>query len=221
MDYTRAQPSPKYRALTELYRRMHLEGDASRGAAPAAMFPGISLRAHVAHIRAMAAATQSQSILDYGCGKGMLYREQPFTIEGSSESWESVSDYWDVDYVACYDPSYPPFSKLPVGQFDGVICTDVLEHCPEEDLPWIVGELFGYARRFVFASIAGHPAKKQLPDGSNAHCTVRPAAWWSALFERNAAQRSGIAWQARFYEQEPATGTITIHELGSAGASRV
>ncbi len=221
MNFTRANPSPTYRALTELYRRMHLEGDASRGAAPADMFPGISLRAHVAHIRQLAAATGSQSILDYGCGKGMLYREQPFRVDGGDAAWESVADFWDVDFVERYDPSYPPYSKLPEGQFDGVICTDVLEHCPEDDLPWIVGELFGYAKRFVFASIAGHPAKKQLPDGSNAHCTVRPSAWWHALFERHAAQRPGLVWQARYYEQAPDTGAISIYELGNNAAPRV
>ena len=45
--------------------------------------------------------------------------------------------------ITCYDPGYEPHSRLPQGKFDGVLCTDVLEHCPQDDLEWIVGELFG------------------------------------------------------------------------------
>ena len=198
-----------------LYQRMHLQGDVTRNAAPEATFQGISLRAHVAHIRQLAAATKAQSILDYGCGKGMLYHERPFRVAGSDASWESVADYWDVDFVDRYDPSYPPYSKLPEGRFDGVICTDVLEHCPEEDMPWIVGELFGYAHRFVFASIAGYPAKKHLPDGSNAHCTIRPREWWEALFNEHARQRPGFLWLARYYERNPSSETISIIDIGN------
>ena len=74
-------------------------------------------------------------------------------IPGAGEH-ESVLDYWDLDEVYRYDPCYAPYSRLPEGRFDGVIATDVLEHCPEEDLPWIVGEMFSYAQRFVFASVA-------------------------------------------------------------------
>ena len=63
-----------------------------------------------------------------------------------------VNDYWGVK-VTRYDPGLAAFSQLPPGQFDGVICTDVLEHCPEDDLPWIVNELFSFSRRFVYGSI--------------------------------------------------------------------
>jgi len=118
--------------------------------------------------------------------------------------WNSMQEYWGVESIRCYDPGHPPFSVLPEGGFDAVICTDVLEHCPEEDLPWIVGELFGYARRFVFANVACYPAAKTLPNGENAHCTIRPVAFWRALFDRAAldaasdqaaAERSGLLWE--------------------------
>jgi hypothetical protein len=87
-----------------------------------------------------------------------------------------------------------PFSALPEGRFDGVVCTDVLEHCPEEDLPWIVGELFGYARLFVFANVACYPAAKKLPNGENAHCTIRRSSSGGRLStrpRRQAATPSG------------------------------
>ena len=196
---------------------MHREGDASRHTPAQDMFQGISLRPHVVPIRNLITATHAQTILDYGSGKGMLYHLRPFHLEGHAETWESVSDYWDVDYVACYDPSYAPFSLLPQGPFDGVICTDVLEHCPEEDLDWIVGELFGYANKFVFASIAGYPAMKTLPSGENAHCTVQPLAWWNALFQRHAGD-NGALWMVRYYERNATDQALTVREFGSAQA---
>ncbi len=65
--------------------------------------------------------------------------------------------------IALYDPAYTPYMALPQGKFTmASICTDVLEHCPEQDIPWILSELFSYATRFVFANIACYPAKKTL-----------------------------------------------------------
>jgi hypothetical protein len=76
-----------------------------------------------------------------------------------------------------------------------VISTDVLEHCPEDDLPWIVAEMFAFAERFLYATVACFPAKKRLPSGENAHCTIRPPAWWEDLFQRVAASSPGIYWE--------------------------
>ena len=61
---------------------------------------------------------------------------------------------------------------------------DVLEHCPEQDLRWIVAEIFGFANRFVFANVASYEAMTTLPNGENAHCTVRPSEWWNAVFAK-------------------------------------
>jgi len=81
-----------------------------------------------------------------------------------------------------------------------VVCTDVLEHCPEEDLQWIVGEMFSFATRFLYAGIACYPAKSRLPNGENAHCTVRPPEWWQELFGGIATGYPGIKWSASFTE---------------------
>jgi len=217
MAFSRTNPSPRYRALMDMYRRMHLEGDPARRIAAPATFQGMSLAPQASHVKRLIERTASQSILDYGSGKGTLYRASPFRIEGLAGEWDTVCDYWDVDYVSCYDPCYPPFSTLPTGHFDGVLCTDVLEHCPQEDVPWIVGELFGFASRFVFASIAGYPALKLLPDGTNAHCTVRPLSWWRAQFDVHAAARRQLPWRIRYLRRtaEDDSAAITVDEAGS------
>jgi hypothetical protein len=132
---------------------------------------------------------------------GMQYEPRSIVIPGST-SWNSVLDYWGVDEIACYDPGYPLFSMLPDGMFDGVVSTDVLEHCPEEDIPWIVAEIFGYAERFVFANIACYPALRHLPNGENVHCTIRSTEWWQVVFEEAARCRPGVQWEVWTKHQE-------------------
>ena len=217
MTFSRANPSPRYEALARQYRQMHVEGERFLGIPAQNTFPGQSLPAQADRIKQLIVATGAQNVLDYGCGKGLQYDLRG--IRGpDGRSHESIQDYWDVDYIQCYDPCYEPFSRLPAGRFEGVICTDVLEHCPEEDLDWIVGELFAYAQRFVFASIACYPARKRLPSGENAHTTIRPPDWWRALFERTAAAHPGLVWQAWIEQlQDTTTGTKKVEDcIGSA-----
>ena len=194
--YSRANPSPRYLELQNLYRTMHQEGEKFLGVPPEETFPGKSLTPQVHRIKALIRKTGALLILDYGSGKGKQY--DPWLIkDGAGGEWPSVMDYWDVDEVVCYDPCYPPFSKYPGGKFDGVISTDVLEHCPEEDIPWIIDEIFSFATRFVFANVACYPARKRLPTGENAHCTIQPVEWWKHLIEGIAASYPGVTWEVR------------------------
>lgn len=223
MTYSRANPSPRYEALAGEYRQLHVEGERFLGIPPQHTFPGQSLPAQAGRIKRLIAATRAQNVLDYGCGKGQQYDLRDVRGDDGARH-ESIQDYWDVDFIHCYDPCYAPFNRLPTGRFDGVICTDVLEHCPEEDLEWIVGELFGYAARFVFASIASFPARKRLPSGENAHTTIRLPEWWRALFERTAGRHPGIAWEiwvgavAKGAEGGPDAARIVEDRFGSGAA---
>lgn len=192
---SRQNPSPRYFELLAIYREMHLTGDRFVGAAPEHTFSGRSLYPQIARIKRLVASTGARTILDYGSGKGRQYDPRPLQIEGKN-TWYGIIDDWGVDEVHCFDPAYPPYSALPSGRFEGVIATDVLEHCPEEDIPWIVEEVFSFATRFVFATIACYPARKLLPNGENAHCTQRPPNWWEAVLRQAAAARPGVIWEA-------------------------
>ncbi len=160
-------------------------------------FNGMSLSSHVAHIKALVERTSANTLLDYGCGTGVLYERRPIKAPDGI-SYDTIVDYWDVVAVHCYDPCYAPYSRVPEGRFDGVLSTDVLEHCPEEDVPWILGELFGYAERFVYANVASYPARKHLPNGENAHCTIKPPAWWDDVLRATASRYPGVAYEVWF-----------------------
>ncbi|TAM45250.1 MAG: class I SAM-dependent methyltransferase [Gammaproteobacteria bacterium] len=192
--YNRQNPSARYRALLEQYRNMHREGEKFLGLAPEKTFPGEKLLPQAARIKRLIERTGAQTLLDYGSGKGQLYQRKPVEVPNAG-SWPSIQAYWGLQEVRCYDPCYEPFNRLPEEKFDGVICTDVLEHCPEEDVPWILDELFGYARRFVFANAACYPARKHLPTGENAHCTIREPAWWRERLRETSARHPGVLWE--------------------------
>jgi hypothetical protein len=194
MTYSRSNPSPRFRELLEQYRQMHRGGDPRHGRSAAETFDGRSLPRQAPRIRSLVLKTAATTILDYGSGKGTQYLPAKVTENGVPK-WNSIQEYWGVDSIGCYDPGYEPFSKLPQGTFHGVVCTDVLEHCPEEDLEWIVTELFAYSSRFVFANVACYPARKSLPSGENAHCTILPVERWHELFRSVAARFPAVLWE--------------------------
>lgn len=194
MNFSRDNPSPRYLELQMLYRRMHQKGEEFLNVPAEETFPGASLDAQLFRIKQLISRTGADTLLDYGCGKGRQYEPRPIKDEAGA-TWPGVIDYWDIGELVCYDPCYEPYAKLPQGKFDGVICTDVLEHCPEPDVPWIIDELFAYATRFVFANVACFPARKRLANGENAHCTIQPVEWWTELVRKIAQDHPGLAWE--------------------------
>jgi hypothetical protein len=198
--YSRGNPSPRYRELLSLYERMHREGNIEQAKSPDATFAGGSLRPHLPAIRALVRRTGAKSVLDYGSGKGILYKKRNFVL-ANGEVVTSVAEYLGVEKIACFDPGVPEYSTFPSEKFDGIVSTDVLEHCPEEDIPWIVGEMFAAAKKFVFANVASYPAEKTLPNGENAHCTQRPPAWWNELLGTISARYSGVIYRFEITEK--------------------
>ena len=132
--------------LIDQYRKMHKKG----------RFSGWSLKKHLKEIEKLLQITDSQTVLDYGCGKAKHHPEG-----------------WDK-----YEPALEEWSSLSNGPYDAVICTDVLEHVPEDELNENLKNIFDRATKMVFLSIATKPAKKNLPNGDNAHCTVKDPTWW-------------------------------------------
>lgn len=149
--------------VIDQYRIMHKAGH----------FVGRSVMQWAEPIRDWIKATQSRTVLDYGSGKGFQY-----SIDGIHHRW-GVS-------VTCYDPAVPGIDVLPPEEFDGVICSDVLEHIPKNEVESVIGTLFAKAEKFVFASVCCRPAKKNLPDGRNCHLTIEPEDWWKAKFAEKA-----------------------------------
>lgn len=166
-------------SLLEQYRLLHRDP---------LVFGGRSLEPHVVQIAKLVRAYNAKSLLDYGCGKGEQYLK--YKMHGA---W----GYGGIMPVL-FDPAVEQFAARPKGKFDGVICTDVMEHALEEDLDALLADIFGFARHFVFFSISCREAKRLLPDGRNAHVTVKPPAWWADRVTR--AKPAGVHFKIRFMD---------------------
>ena len=165
---SRAEPSQKYLSLLEEYKAMHNISDG--------MFNGRSLLKFVDIIKSYLKKNKCTSVLDYGSGKGILYTKD-FSVL-TKEITEPLPEYWELDSYYLYDPAYEQHSNLPDDKFDAVICTDVLEHIPEDDLGWVLEEMFSRAKKMVFLNVACFPALKKLKDGSNAHVSIFSTENW-------------------------------------------
>lgn len=154
----------------ELYKQMHAAGH----------FVGHSTKKWSDDIAAALKESGSNTVLDYGAGKGQQYSVQKLHHE------------WRVEHPTLYDPAVPGHDKLPDGTFDAVLCVDVLEHLEGRELSDCILAAMSYADKMVFFAVTCRPAKKSLPDGRNCHITIAPPIWWrgyiQALCDRNGRQ---------------------------------
>ncbi|PIV78569.1 MAG: class I SAM-dependent methyltransferase [Rhodobacteraceae bacterium CG17_big_fil_post_rev_8_21_14_2_50_63_15] len=192
--YTRDNPSPEYRAMVAMYETLHEEGESAAGKSGKQTFPGKMLIRHAPGIKEMIDHTGARDILDYGAGKGVGYTLRNVALKKGLEV-PSIQEYWGVEDIRCYDPGHEPFKDLPDHPYDGVIATDVLEHITAPDVPWIVDEMFSYARQFLYANVACYPAVKVLPNGQNVHCTIRPPDWWAGVFHAIAMRHTTVSYR--------------------------
>jgi len=107
----------------------------------------------------------ANDLLDYGCGQATPYKNKLYVM-------------WADKCPDLYDPAVERFSTKPDRVYSGVLCIDVLEHVPEDELDDTLSYLFTHAKKFVVLKISTQPAKKALLDGTNVHCTVKPIEWW-------------------------------------------
>lgn len=142
-------------------------------------FSGNGVLKHIDTLLALSVGCESG--LDYGCGKGLQYTKP---LNPSSDQAPIFLEDALGFKVAKYDPAVVGFDDLAVlmEAFDLVWCTDVLECVPAQDIPRIVDLLGTLAKKALLVTVASYPAKKHLPNGENAHVTVKPAEWWHEQF---------------------------------------
>lgn len=163
----------------------------------AKLFPGNSIRPYKHRVAELVAKYEPERLLDYGCGKGYQYLAH------------RVHEAWGGLLPHCYDIGVRQLSDRPTGLFDGIICTDVLEHIEEQDLATVLADIALLANvgrpqgAFIFFVISCRPSRKRLPDGRDVHVTVRAPEWWDTLLRFYRA--SSLDIQVEYDTQERAT----------------
>jgi SAM-dependent methyltransferase len=121
-----------------------------------------------------------QNIVDLGCGPATLSHMLPYKhytgVDVSSFQTKKNQDHevrTNVTYV------HASIDKLPFKdmEFDLAICTDVMEHVPENQVDRVFKEMFRVASA-VMLTIDCAKARLSDRNGKNLHCTVQPLKWW-------------------------------------------
>lgn len=141
--------------MNHIYKDMHIK-NIGYGATGARYTDRI-----IAHINKY----KPESILDFGCGKGKLL---------NSLKTHCI----DIDE---YDPAIIGKDKISKYQYDLIITTDVLEHLYEDEIQAICNEFMALSPQTMFHVICTRIAGNLLPDGSNAHKTVKNIEWWADM----------------------------------------
>jgi len=108
---------------------------------------------------------QLKSCLDYGCGKGVLLF--------------NLKDQYPSCNFTGYDPGIDAFKELPTNKYEGLICTDVLEHIEPNFIDNVLKHIDSLFTKSAFFIIDTVPARKFLSDGRNAHLILENQEWWT------------------------------------------
>ena len=160
-------------------------------------FLGYSLTKWILNIKEIIKINKCDSLLDFGCGKGFLYKNK-FKI--NDQEYRNLLDCWELEDVYLYDPGVKEFSVYPVRKFDGLICTDVIEHIPESDVLQFIDNLFKLSNKFIFVVIATIPATKFFDDGNNIHLCLKTEEEWKKIFLEFKAKYPEINQYVNFNE---------------------
>lgn len=129
---------------------------------------GVSGYKFVPHIQLCVLELRPSVVLDYGCGQtDMTEAVKPFGVQ-----------------LHRYDPAIPALATLPVSKADLVVNTDVLEHIPEDGIEPYLRHIASLTTHALF-SISTTLAQEILPNGQNAHCSVKEPAEWLRIIRRH------------------------------------
>ena len=144
---------------------------------------GVQAQYHLTPVKMLVRAV-SDDVLDYGCGKRLLEKGLGVPIQN-------------------YDPGLPGLDDAPEPA-DVVVCLDVLEHIEPDLIDQVLADLGRVTRRAGYFTVSTIPARKELPDGRNAHLIVEPPEWWQQRMERHFKVRLRLdEWDHATFVVEP------------------
>jgi hypothetical protein len=166
----------KGKELLKMYEKMAREGyDRADHQRVDVAFSDFELRAYRSQILSIFNEYAIFTALDYGCG-GSDWRASGF----DEASNQSAMEYFKLQNAYQYEPARDIDERQRV---DCVLSFDVLEHVFISDVPSVLRDMFSYASKLIILNVACYPAAARLPNGENAHITVRNPVWWKGMVD--------------------------------------
>ena len=142
------------------------------------------------HINEWLANNKCHSVLDYGCGKGNVFK--------------NIQKKFPLIDCRGYDPGVPEYAVMPEIPAELVICADVLEHIEPELIDNVLKHIESLTLKTAYLIIDTRPAHKNLPDGRNAHLIIEDQDWWTnkILTVTNFKIKNNIFWKNKRVSME-------------------
>ena len=176
--------SPKGQRLIGMYREMAQHGyRRTDGGVVETAYASFELKKFRKQVQPFFRENKLSSVLDYGCGGC------DWTAPGFGENDVSAQAYFGLETVYRYEPARGIDERQMA---DGVVSFDVLEHVFISDVPKTIREIFSFARKAVVLNVACYKAAALLPNGENAHVTVREPAWWKGMVDCISVDHPGV-----------------------------
>lgn len=168
--------SDKGKALIKLYENMANEGyQRTDNTIISNAFSDFELRPFRGEIKPILAQYEIKSVLDYGCG-GSNWEDLGF----DDQTGMSAKQFFELEETLRYEPARGIDERRKV---DCVVNFDVLEHVFISDVPVVIRDILSHASKLAVINVACYPAAAKLPNGENAHITVRPPFWWKGMID--------------------------------------
>lgn len=136
----------------------------------------------VRHVKKIISSNNYKSLWDFGCGRNYVM------IKSLRSELPEVSS---TGYDPAITNSEDGVSNVVVeGEVDIITSIDCLEHLHEDELPQCFEIFLKKSPKYIYLDICTRLAGKILPDGTNAHKTVKPDDWWKSAIERAFPQYS-------------------------------
>lgn len=168
--------SPQGQILIDFYKVMAKQGYSSvAGESIEVAFSDFEIRKFRELVRIFLDRNNVRTLLDFG-GGGSEWDAPGFDDQTNL----SAQHYFSLDKVTKFDPARENSS---ITQADCVTCIDVLEHIFVADIENILNTIFTHATKCLVLNIACYSAGATLPNGENAHITVRTPDWWKGVID--------------------------------------
>ena len=179
------QLSNQYNELLSFYKQMAENGyNRNDGTFVEKVYSDAEPHKFADQIKKIVEHFNAKNCLDYGSGGSDLNKTK--LVNG-----EKFIDYVGLKKIKSFEPAR---NKKKKDKCDIVLCFDVLEHVFINDVPWVINDLFKYATKCIVINVACYNAAALLPNGENAHITVRPPSWWLGQIECISSLHPEIYW---------------------------
>ncbi|MFZ1745783.1 MAG: ELM1/GtrOC1 family putative glycosyltransferase [Nitrospirales bacterium] len=103
--------------------------------------------------------------------------------------------------ITPYDLCRQPPDSMPAQKYDIVYSADELQHIPDEDIPWILEEMFSLANSLVFVRIQAEEPGNIIARNPHSCGVQRNFEWWVSHFHIISRHYPKIHWKFVFSER--------------------